>query len=360
MADTIEQIPIEDLLFDPQNPRLPTTLQGKGDSEVLEWMLHDAGIIDLMRSIGEQGFFAGEPILGVPVGKGGKTYVVEGNRRLAAAKLLLNPGLAPTKQKAVAGVVEGAQQFPRTLPVLVYDDRSEIIKYLGFRHITGVKEWDPLAKARYLDSLRATVRDLPAEKQHQVLAKEIGSRSDYVARQLTGLHIYEEIEGARFFGIPGLNEETFQFALFTTALNYKSLAEFVGLVSGGDVEATGLQMSKVERLATWLFRKNDRGRTALGESRNLKMLAEVAAKEEALEAFEKGSSLEEAHVLTSGPANVFRESLASSRANLQHARDTAHLVDDLSQTDVDRLTDLLKLARGTRSLVEGMIDEEDD
>lgn len=359
MADIIEQIEIERLHFDPQNPRLPTILHGKDDSAVLEWMLHDAGILDLMKSIGEQGFFAGEPILGVPA-EGDGIFVVEGNRRLAAARLLLNPALAPTKQKAVQAVVDGAREFPRKLPVLIYNERSEILKYLGFRHITGVKEWDPLAKARYLESLRDTVRNLPSARQHQILAKEIGSRADYVARQLTGLRIYEAIEEARFFGIPELNEETFQFSLFTTALNYKSLAEFIGLASGGDVDVAGLQIRKVERLSTWLFRKNDRGRTALGESRNLKKLAEVVANPEALEVFEEGKSLEEAHVLTSGPANVFRESLATSRANLQHARDTAHLVDDLNQTDVDRVTELVKLARGTRSLVEGLVEDEVD
>jgi hypothetical protein len=357
----IEQIAIEHLQFDPQNPRLSTTLQGKDERAVLGWMLHDAGIIDLMRSIGEQGFFPGEPILVVPAeGHPGKYSVVEGNRRLAAAKLLLNPDLAPTKQKAVAAVAESAREFPRTLPALIYSERREILKYLGFRHITGVKEWDPLAKARYLDELRETVRELPREKQHQVLAKEIGSRSDYVAKQLAGLRVYEKIEDARFFDIPGLTEESFKFATFTTALNYNSIAEYIGLADRADVDAEGVDQRKLERLTTWMFRKNDRGKTALGESRNLSLLADVVVNQKAVEAFDAGASLQEAHVLTTGPSTVFREAISSTQTHLQHARDTAHQVNDLGRSDYDRLTEIFKLARATRSIVEELIEDEED
>jgi hypothetical protein len=35
-------------------------------------------------------------------------------------------------------------------------------------------------------------------------------------------------------------------------------------------------------------------------------------------------------------------------------------VDDLGQGDVDRLTDIMKLARGTRSIVEDLVSDEEE
>src|SRR5882762_9376812 len=98
---SIQYEKVDNLLFDPDNPRFPSTLNGEDEDEVLDWMLKDATIVELMGSIGEQGYFPGEPLLVVPAKKGGKYYVVEGNRRLSAVKLLLKPNLAPTKKKSV-------------------------------------------------------------------------------------------------------------------------------------------------------------------------------------------------------------------------------------------------------------------
>src|SRR5256886_5857908 len=51
------------------------------------WMLDNANIIELMNSIGEQGFFVGEPLVVIPSKTiTGKYEVVEGNRRLTAVR----------------------------------------------------------------------------------------------------------------------------------------------------------------------------------------------------------------------------------------------------------------------------------
>jgi ParB-like chromosome segregation protein Spo0J len=62
-------------------------------------MLSDATLIDLMASISENGFFSGEPI--IVISNNDNYTVIEGNRRLAAIKLLANPGLAIISPKAV-------------------------------------------------------------------------------------------------------------------------------------------------------------------------------------------------------------------------------------------------------------------
>src|SRR5215213_1520785 len=150
---SIQYLALEDLLFDPDNPRFPSTVRGTNEDEVIEWMLKDATIVELMSSIGEKGYFPGEPLLVVPAKKANKYLVVEGNRRLCAVKLLNDPSLAASKKKSVQQASSEAKFHPTELPVLTYKTRDEILDYLGYRHITGIKEWDALAKAKYLEQL---------------------------------------------------------------------------------------------------------------------------------------------------------------------------------------------------------------
>ena len=56
---TTEFISIENLKFDPENPRLPSGINGHKEAEVLQWMLSDATILELMGAIGERGYFCG-------------------------------------------------------------------------------------------------------------------------------------------------------------------------------------------------------------------------------------------------------------------------------------------------------------
>ena len=74
-----------DLHFDPKNPRFYRLNDATEDQRVIEEMLDDEGVQDLMASIGQKGYFEGEPLL--VTREGGRLIVVEGNRRLAAVKL---------------------------------------------------------------------------------------------------------------------------------------------------------------------------------------------------------------------------------------------------------------------------------
>src|SRR5579883_366623 len=87
MPLTLENTQLDQLHFDPDNPRLPERLRGKDEGAVLEYFLLECNLIELMLSIGEKGYFAGEPLMVVPRDAGG-LIVVEGNRRLGALKLL--------------------------------------------------------------------------------------------------------------------------------------------------------------------------------------------------------------------------------------------------------------------------------
>ena len=77
-----------DLGLDDENPRLPESLRGKLQSEILGFLKREGVLEEIAQSYLDNGFFQHEPLL-VVQGNGREFYtVVEGNRRLAALKIL--------------------------------------------------------------------------------------------------------------------------------------------------------------------------------------------------------------------------------------------------------------------------------
>jgi hypothetical protein len=347
-AKKVAYVSVGHLKFDSLNPRLPNYIDKSGDKEVVEWMLKEANIVELMGSIGEQGYFEGEPLIVVPSKNQPKHFeVVEGNRRLTAVKLLLNPELAETRKSAVLDAAQAARKKPTRLPVLTFASRDQVLRYLAYRHITGIEPWNPLQKARYLKQLATSSDFKRLEKKdlRRRLAKEIGSNSNYVARLLAGLAVYEAIEDSHFFEIAGLDEKTISYSVLTTALTYDALSKFIGLKGPTDDEGNGLAKNKLKELTVWLFEKNSEGQTRLGESRNLQKLARVVDEPKALLKFRGGRPLSEADLLTSGPVDAFRTSLSEAKARLETARDCVHLIEKFSNDDGDQLKEIQKLSR---------------
>lgn len=363
------EIPLGQLLLDPKNPRLPFVGSGRVTQErILDYMLREGNIAELMGAIGEIGFQPSEPLLVTLVKEDDPDwdpvtnprdplyYVVEGNRRLTAVTLLLNPEIANYRQKTVLAAADEAVFHPAKLPALVFAKRDDLLDYLGYRHITGTKPWGALEKAIYLDQLR-TVRQVT---DFRSLAKTIGSRSDYVAKLLTGLKVYRAIEEADFFDLSGVDRSTVSFSLITTALGYAKLNAFLGLTSARDYDADGLDENNLRKLTDWMFRPLPDGRKSrLGDSRNLGDLGEVVAEPAALEAFEAGRPLSEAILFTGAPTEIYRAAVNDSLTRLQDAQAGVSKARGLSQSDLEVLRDITRLSRDLARIVEGRVNEEE-
>ena len=109
-------IKLNNLKFDAQNPRLPMRLQGVTDeNKVIDYMVKYGNVTELMLSIGETGYSEAEPLLVVKEGTD-KYIVVEGNRRLAALKLLNDSELTKVRIQSINSVVSGAKYIPEEVP----------------------------------------------------------------------------------------------------------------------------------------------------------------------------------------------------------------------------------------------------
>lgn len=323
MSDTLTmpsqqaiEINVNQLDFDPQNPRFFDILAADHNTEeaALKRMLREENLEELVGSIGQQGFFPGEPLLVAPnPGAAGRYLVVEGNRRLAALRVLAN--MVPTDQLpgSLQDLNASATYHPTSAPCFVFPSRREVLKYLGFRHISGPRRWEPLAKARYLaDLIRNFYSDLPLEDQLRCVARDIGSRRDYVAQSLTALNLYERARQAQFYGLQRVGEEDISFSLLTTALSYSPIVKFLGLPKRDAVIVDAVNDDHARELLGWMFAQDQRGDTVLGESRRLKSLAAVVDSPRAVVELRKSNNLDQAYVFTSGPGEAFGQRLETA------------------------------------------------
>jgi len=343
------------LEFDIKNPRLPSSIDRQPNT-IIKWMLSNEHVEDLMISIGEKGYFIGEPILIIPdVDHEGKYIVIEGNRRYTSVLLLSHPDLATIKNIKIKEIVENAKFIPTEIPTLSFGSREEIIDYLGYRHITGVEPWDALSKARYLKQLADRIQISNFTEKCKSLAKQIGSKSNYVRQLLLGLDLFEKISNADFYNIPNLDDRSFEFGTFYTGIVSPNISHYLNIDLEAEYPLENIKEDHLRDFTIWLFKENDQGQTRLGESRNLRLLNKILDPkyETALNAFKNdGVSLSVAVELTDQPDMIVKVNLQKVKDDLNLAWKYLPMVKDCSAIDIEELKDDASYLRRIKEYVE--------
>jgi len=301
--------------FDPKNPRFLDIGAGTPlvDKLATKRMVEEENLDELVNSIGQQNFFSGEPLLVTSSDTAGRYVVVEGNRRLAALRVLTGMVSEEVLTPTLADAVARAIYKPAKVNCFVFAERRDILKYLGFRHISGPRRWESLSKARYLaDLIINFYSDLPQEEQMRAVARDIGSRRDYVAQLLTTLNLYNRARKADFYGLQRVRDKDISFSLLSTALSYRNIVEFLNLPGRDSVTTNGVNDDHAKELLGWMFAQDRSGDTVLGESRRLKHLAAVVNSPSAVVELRKTNDLDKAYLYTSGPSEAFSKLLTSA------------------------------------------------
>lgn len=346
---TIHDISVEELHFDPLNPRIPDEIDASDDQAVLDWMLEDASLVELMGSIAANGYFPAEPLLVMAITENSGYYVLEGNRRLAAVRLLLDPARAPRRKIAVASAASevGSRDSLRNLPCAVFAHRSEVLDYLGFRHITGIKEWEPAAKAKYLNQLYVEHGPTAGDDVYRRIARIIGSRSDYVMRLLGALRLYEVIASDGELRERGVLAEDLSFSLLTLALNYSTINAYLNLDALNQEAFQNLDTAALRNLAVWMYAEDpETGRTQLGESRSMKLLAAALQRPAGLDSLLRGETVEDAVQASLDVGEVVVRSVKQAATRLLRAQSFVHRVPTseaiaLALEELERIQDLV-------------------
>ena len=137
--------------------------------EIVAELVNYDDIYGLAKDIADKGYFPTEVLIGVE--DDGRQVIVEGNRRLAALKLLLSPDLAPEgvvkKFRSLHG--RASAESVETVRVVFAPSREDAAPLIINRHTTtGVERWKPVQQARYLSSLATGAVSL------QALASQLG------------------------------------------------------------------------------------------------------------------------------------------------------------------------------------------
>lgn len=356
-----QRIAVRDLFFDPENPRFPPEIASGPTEGLIERFVRDERLLEIINSIADQGYFEGEPLLVVPDDRGGYR-VIEGNRRLAALKLLTGEIDPPQGRMSIESACASADNRPEEVPCLVFKSSDLILRYLGFRHITGIKSWGSLQKARYLKRMRDQFYSgLEGRELLKQLAREIGSRSDYVGQILAALNLYERAEQNNFYNVSGLEPGEIDFSVLSTALSYTNIANYVGLVDRQDTAGEGISDENLQQLLSWMFVARGNQKTVLGDSRRLKYLAAVVESPNACAMLVDSGNLDAAYQLSRGPASALNDALIAVERRLHDAWRWLLLIDEPYADDEDRADAIRKLAMQIRDAIKKKrSDSEDD
>ena len=149
-------VPLSALRLDPFNPRLPKSLQGQNQEDLAVNLELGFDAYTVAESIAGHGYFNSEPLIVIPSDEKGAWIVVEGNRRLTALIGLTRPEIRAQfaaserwDELASRSTVRDGNQ----VPVVVAPSRESVIPIVGFRHISGILQWQPFAQARYVAAL---------------------------------------------------------------------------------------------------------------------------------------------------------------------------------------------------------------
>lgn len=217
------------LLLDPENPRLRRSERGSSQPELLRIMIERFKVEELARSIIAGGYYPFDPIVAYEQGR--DVIVREGNRRVAAMKLLLRPALAPPKHaptwRALSDECGANRAGISRVELRVYHDRDavDLTAYIGFRHVTGVLKWPALEKAGFIAQM------IQESRTFDQIAKRIGSYPRHVERHFVA---YRMVSQAIDEGIPGAESMEDRFGVLLRALQSPDILDFLAITYTGD------------------------------------------------------------------------------------------------------------------------------
>lgn len=184
-------VDVSELYLDLQNPRIPEHVKVHDDvSAVRAYLLDRENVLSIARSIANNGYHRSATSI---VYKDKSKYIVlDGNRRLAACQMLLNPALI-SNSKDRSKFVEMKNDLPQdslaNIPITIAPNRKAAEKEIWDIHVSKLsKPWQVLQQLRMYRNLIET-GDLTVKEA----ATEYGITIAKFKKELAKLYFYEKI-----------------------------------------------------------------------------------------------------------------------------------------------------------------------
>ncbi len=322
---TTGKIATELLDFDPHNPRLVAIgYKNPSEAHIIRAPANTADLSELVQSIAANGYIDIEPL--IVQQQDGRSTVLEGNRRLAAIRLLRNPDLAKATGITVPEISGEVRDSLGSVTVYAVESPEQARDFIGFKHINGPHKWDALAKARFAaDWYRKEKNNgITVEK----IAQRLGDRHDTVVRLVNGIFVLDQAEEAKVYTMedrfPG---RKFAFSHLYTALTRPGYREFLGLPDewrGADPMPNPVPADKVEnlqRVMVWLYgsKSNDIEPIVTSQNPHIKQLGAVLLNSRARSIMMMRNDLREALAQVESKSDRFEKALVNAKQEAESA-----------------------------------------
>ena len=315
--ERIAKFQVSDLTFDARNPRLAEFETAQSEEELIRILWETMDVQELVLSIAASGYFEHEPV--IVARENGKNIVIEGNRRLAAVKLLTSPHLGRELNAIIPRITKERRDSLREIPALV-SSREGAWRYLGFKHVNGPQRWGSYAKSQYIADVHRKY-GVPLDD----IAQQIGDTHKTVRRLYRGLMVIEQAEDMGAYRRSDRWRGHFAFSHLYAGLGYQGISDFLCLRPADDEDPQPVPSEKkaqLRELLIWMYGSKRENVPPAIQSQNphLRQLDAVLANTEALAALRNGVELSVAFEASKPVGNVFEKALVGAKQNLQKAR----------------------------------------
>ena len=350
----LRNLAIARLHLDPKNPRLPEEAQGGTEDALMQHLYEHFDLDEIAAPMAQNGYFDEEPLVAVPNDLPKKLQpqpgqpasdeyltfldkaeftVVEGNRRLATARILRDASIRQKlRVRSWPELSSEVRQDLDELPVIIYPTRNEVLPYLGVRHITGNKKWDSYAKARYIAAM--------LDEGHTVddIEREVGDRSQGVLRNAVSYKMLQQARTELDWDISRAKED---FSYILLAIGQRNIKLFLGWAKpGGKTDQTKVlpleavpldapipdtHLQNLRDFLSWIYGEGSKILPVIKESRDItSYLAHVVASQNALDYLRRTRDLREAYDLTDGEEAMVRNLLGTANTKLEKVLGVIH------------------------------------
>ena len=304
------------LHLDLMNPRVPDESFDSEDA-VLEYLVDHADVNELVQSILSSGWLDYEPLIVLEDGN----IVLEGNRRLAALRIISNEGLRE-RLKIELPTAPTAEAQPQYVRIRRVKSRSEARDFIGFKHINGPFKWDALAKAKYAAEWFREGGDISQ------ISRRLGDNHNTVVRIVNGWIILHQ-SLALGFDREQTTKRSFPFSHLYTALARPNVRRYLGLPDE-DISAVlsnnPVPQDKTDellRFMSWLYGQKNQPSVIASQNPDLNRLVDVLGNENARAMLEATRDLGVAYGQVEDKTLQFSRTLMLT---IKQAEDTLRLV----------------------------------
>lgn len=363
---TSEKVPVDLLDFDINNPRFTPDKApaSSNDDDVVVQLARSADLAELVQSISTSGYINIEPL--IVIERGGRLAVLEGNRRLAAVKVLRNEELARQAKLTLPPMDIAKRATLEELLCYRVATEADARDLIGFKHINGPQGWDAFAKARFAARWLDDEHTKPDGMTLADIAGRMGDQHMTIHRMVTAKFVLDQAERERIYLIDDRKKKSFSFSHLYTGLAYDEFTSYLGMerpdrsVDPSRDPVPASRFAELQNLLIWLYGSKDRDIAPAVASQNpdLNRLREVLGSRVGTKVLEERGSLDEAIVAATPVQLRFEEHLISANAELQHAVTALEGFNPQTQPEMIQIADsALKKARLIKSHIDTEVEE---